>query len=166
MEITTITVRYGRTANLGNYSNCRPEVELTADVSTLDEPERVTRLLLDEARARVLAIVDEDREAEDLPAKYDTDSPRYDVLASRGNSYRYTPLTPSIVAIVPAGTAEPDDYYVVLHGLRRAHAERVAARALRSTPGSVLMIISDGSELPGQPEEAPAPTEEAAEAPF
>jgi hypothetical protein len=49
-DIREVTVRYGRTANLGNYESERVDVELTATVGADQEPLSLTNHLLHEAK--------------------------------------------------------------------------------------------------------------------
>jgi hypothetical protein len=51
--IKTITIEYGYTFNLGNYSNVRPIVTLTAELADGDVPDIVIQTLQDKARREV-----------------------------------------------------------------------------------------------------------------
>lgn len=56
VTIKQITIEYGYTFNLGNYSSVRPVVTLTADLAEGDEPDLVVLDLQEQAR---LAVEDE-----------------------------------------------------------------------------------------------------------
>lgn len=56
--IKQITIEYGYTFNLGNYSSVRPAVTFTADLAEGENVEAVTRALQDQARTAVEAEID------------------------------------------------------------------------------------------------------------
>lgn len=164
MQIVTITVRYGRTHSLGNYSNTRPETELTATLEPGEDPAAAQASLLATARQFVEETIDRDLEAAGEPAHFDQVSPRYHVIYSRtqANWGDLRPLIdPPVVAIVPAeriADVPGDDAYAHRSGaLRVAHAERIAAAKLAERKGSYpkayLVDCRDGdlSRLPTRP---------------
>lgn len=51
--IKTITIEYGYTFNLGNYSSVRPAVTITAELTEGDDVKAVTADLQDQARLEV-----------------------------------------------------------------------------------------------------------------
>lgn len=51
--IKTITIEYGYTFNLGNYSSVRPACTLTAELAEGDNPQIITAYLRNEARLNV-----------------------------------------------------------------------------------------------------------------
>ena len=53
MKIAQVTVRFGITANLGNYNSAKVEVELTAEVGPHDLASVIRRNVMDEAEAQV-----------------------------------------------------------------------------------------------------------------
>lgn len=58
MKVDKVMVRYGETANLGNYENVRPEVELAVTVPADKSAEDVVLDLIDQARTMVRAVVE------------------------------------------------------------------------------------------------------------
>lgn len=56
--IKQITIEYGYTFNLGNYSSVRPAVTFTAELAAGDEPKLVTEFLQEQARAAVEKEID------------------------------------------------------------------------------------------------------------
>ena len=136
MNITTITVSYGQTQNLGDYSNVKMSASLGAELGDGDDPEAVRAILMDQAREFVHDEIDRVLEQHDLPAKYWT-GPRYRVYATRtANSYYgerkgLAPL-PAVVAIVPDGAKlDTGDWTIIQNYAGRAamrydHAKRTA----------------------------------------
>lgn len=57
-QIKQITVEYAYTFNLGNYSNVKPTVTLTAELSEGDDPELVILDLQKQARLAVQEEID------------------------------------------------------------------------------------------------------------
>ncbi|MCB8986920.1 MAG: hypothetical protein H6661_04130 [Ardenticatenaceae bacterium] len=72
MQITEITVKMGMTQNLGDYTNCRPEIELRATLNEGDDPDIELNDLVAETRRRLHAIVDDELEAAGREVKYFT----------------------------------------------------------------------------------------------
>jgi hypothetical protein len=103
MRITTITVRYGRTKSLYEYSNVRPEVTLVAEIDPGDDLDHVTARLLNQAKAIVEEEVDLALERDGQPALFSTD-PRYQIWrVIKRHSWRgnFTPPE-ELILIVPA----------------------------------------------------------------
>lgn len=121
MQITEVRASWTETVNLGNYSNVKPSLSLTALVEEGEDPEEVRCALMQLCRASVQAEVDAALEDEDRPAKYSTE-PRYDV---RMRSYHDGHL----VLIVPAGTnISKSSTHAYGRGFRLAHARRYATQ--------------------------------------
>lgn len=81
MKVTTVKAEYTLTYNLGNYSNVRPSVELTAEIEP-DEDEITAQLyLMDAARAQVQHEVDLALESQGDPPHF-YDGPRYVLLVN------------------------------------------------------------------------------------
>ncbi|MCB8988967.1 MAG: hypothetical protein H6661_14595 [Ardenticatenaceae bacterium] len=70
MQITEITVKMGMTQNLGDYTNCRPEIELRATLNEDDDPDIELNDLVAETRRRLHAVVDDELEAAGREVKY------------------------------------------------------------------------------------------------
>ena len=58
MQVKTITVEFGMTQNLGDYSNVRPLVAITADLDQGDDPAAVLQALQGQVRTEVETAVD------------------------------------------------------------------------------------------------------------
>jgi hypothetical protein len=168
MEITEITVSYGLTQSLPEYSNVKPLVTLKAVIGEGEDVADVRRQLFEQARLYVEEEVDLALEANDRPARY-SNEPRYQVIATRqSRSYGdrdWTPLE-NVVAIIPAGLPLPEgnDWHHAQRsysseGVRYQHAVRVARHELERRTGARFISCADGdlSQLPQRP---PAPAEE------
>lgn len=73
---THISVTVGMTHNLGNYSNFRPEVQMSAQIVPGEDAENCARKLLDEALELCYDQIDRVLEDDGDPAKYSPE-PRY-----------------------------------------------------------------------------------------
>lgn len=93
MRITQISVNITETCNLGDYSNTKPSIELSAQLDATDDPAMVLESLINMAKEHVHAAVDLERLAVGREPKYYT-GPVFACL----NSSRY-----NFYAIVPAG---------------------------------------------------------------
>lgn len=93
MRITQISVNITETCNLGDYSNTKPSIELTAQLDATDDPVAVLESLISMAKSHVHTAVDLERLAVGREPKYYT-GPVFACL----NSIRY-----NFYAIVPAG---------------------------------------------------------------
>lgn len=58
MQIKTVTIEYSYTFNLGNYSNVKQAISLTAELAEGDDPEQVTHLLRTQARVEAQTEID------------------------------------------------------------------------------------------------------------
>jgi hypothetical protein len=163
MQITEITVSYGQTQSLPEYSNVKPMVTLKATVTPDENIEEVRRTLFIVARSMVESEIDDALERHGRPAVYDP-APRYQVQRSAPNPYddrgRKKPPLPPTIAIVPDGAELPHgDWYGAMYashssGLRLAHAQLVAEREVkRHGDGAAIVDCSDGdlSRLPARP---------------
>src|SRR5262245_34880619 len=79
MKPTSITVSFGRTQSLREYSNIKPAITLSADLEDGDDPEACRAELLEQARTFVEEQIDLALEADGTPAKFST-APRYKIL--------------------------------------------------------------------------------------
>ena len=160
MKVTRISVRYGRTHNLGDYNNVRPEIELTADLAPTDDADTAIAILADDARAFVEESIDDALERHNRPAFFSRE-PRYDVILSRNVMGRGEPtIEPRTVAIIPAlGTRRraPNGYYVTDAGVRFDHAARLAGNLLSEGEAERAVTCRyDLTDLPTLPRETEA----------
>ena len=118
MNITQVTVGWQQTQSLPSYSNIKPSLSLTAQLSDGDNVDLVIEQLRNQARGFVEAQIDDALEANEQPAKYSLDA-RYDVLFCRQLE---VPLT----AIVPHDSFTPKHFYRQHSGFRLAAAQRLA----------------------------------------
>lgn len=70
MKVTHIEVEFGMTQNLGDYTNTRPSVKLTAELSEDDKPDLALYHLAVLARTAVQEIVDDELELAGRQVKY------------------------------------------------------------------------------------------------
>jgi hypothetical protein len=109
MQITQISVSTSYTYNLGDYSNIRPEVHLTAQVESGDNHLEVMEKLQKETFVGCLQAIDTALEQNDRPAKFSK--------APRWNAYRYR--DEKLIAVV-SEQAEQTTYYAdALFGYRK-----------------------------------------------
>lgn len=148
MQITEIRVSWTETASLGNYSNVKPSLSLTATLDEGDDPSLVRQELLSECQGYVREMVDQALEADGQPAKYST-APRYDILAS---TFRAPPApAQKIVLLVPTGTASiiaGEQFYRAVKRFRYPAALREIERGRSDDADSDLRVLvfdcSDG----------------------
>jgi len=169
MHITQITVSYGETQSLPEYSNVKPNLTITATLDEGDSPGEVEQLLWNEAKAAVHAQIDFALEANGKPAKYDP-APRYQVLRTYWNQWdhRGEAKPRQYVIIAPDEIKLDRDAYaqrliVDSSKLRLGHAQKVAAELLGDKDeGYTLLDCSNGDltalnlAIPA-PEPAPDP---------
>lgn len=153
MRITTITVSYGETCSLPEYSNVKPSITLTAELDEDDGREQVEADLWAMARSSVREEIDAALELHGRAAKY-SEEPRYQVIKSHKYDRWDTPagtISPPyepIVVILPNEINERFDGYVhAAYGesrnLRYHHALQVAQRVV-AAEGARLVDCSDG----------------------
>lgn len=156
MRITQVTVSYGETQSLPEYSNVKPHITLTAEIDPDDNPETITDLLWGVAREEVHAQIDNALESNGRAAKYSAE-PRFQVLRTYHDRYgepRGALPPPALVVILPndVPTGRNDLAGISLthtnavgeaRKLRLAYAQRVAARAA-TEHGAVVIDCSDG----------------------
>lgn len=70
MKVIAVKAKFAYTYNLGNYSNVRPEVELTAELEEGDDPDEALVTLRGQAREHVHAEIDQVLESDDQPPKF------------------------------------------------------------------------------------------------
>jgi hypothetical protein len=167
MQITQITVSYGETQSLPEYSNVKPNITITATLDAGDTPETVEAELWYHAKAAVHAEIDAALERNGRPAKYDP-APRYQVLRTYWNQWdhRGESKPPQYVIIAPDAIKFDRGAYaqrliVDSSKLREGHAQKVAAELLGDKDeGYTLLDCSDGDLTPlnlaiGAPESNP-----------
>jgi hypothetical protein len=139
VKITQITVSYGETQSLPEYSNVKPNLTITATLDEGELAEEVETELWNMAKASVHAQIDLALEASEKPAKYSTD-PRYQVMTTYSdNSYlnRDRPKPPQLIVLLPNAFDHRAQYDKVLvhaiypesRNMRYDHAMRVAFKA-------------------------------------
>lgn len=186
-EIKTITVSYQRTQSLQSYSNVKPGVSITAELSDDDDPRAVYATLFFEAKAFVEEAIDAALEQDGQPAKFAA-GPRYRVFVTnrawavqeygdrrRSRDVKVEP--PEYLAIIvphearlprPEGRQWYDELYP--SNMRLSHAHLVMARHIRAhvsdAPGGIRIIdCADGdlTRIPAwvweTPTAPPAPAE-------
>jgi hypothetical protein len=148
MKLTQITVSYGATQTLPEYSNCKSSITLTAELGPDDDRAAVESELWALARASVHEEIDCALEANDRPAKYDTASPRFQVVKNVK-----TLGAPLVVVIAPNDAVLPEHIrflsanYAASHNLRIGHARRIAAETAENSNAAVI-DCSDGDLTP------------------
>lgn len=174
MKITQVSVSYGETQSLPEYSNVKPALTLTATIDADDDAAVAEAALWQLAKQSVHAQIDTALEANDRPAKYDR-CPRYQVMHTYWDRYydRAMPEPPKLVVILPSEIKLKTHNGVKLtHGgnvfdsrrLRLAHAERVAG-ALALDLGAAVIDCADG-DLARLDAMLPAVADETEEHPF
>lgn len=149
MNITQITVSYGETQSLPEYSNVKPNITITAMLDAGEDIAIIEAQLWSQAKAAVREQIDLALEANNIPAKWSTE-PRYQVLKTRTNSYydRGKAEPPKLVAIIPNALKLDDRFvhagYHDSRKLRAGHAARLAA-AVAEEQGYTIVDCSDGN---------------------
>lgn len=92
MRITTITVNLTETCNLGDHSNTKPSIELTAQLEATDYPLVVLRELIEMAKGEIRQKIDEELEKAGKSPKY-YDGPLFSVYHS--GRYGYILVAPA-----------------------------------------------------------------------
>lgn len=178
MNIIQITVSYGETQSLPEYSNVKPNLTITATLDEGDSPGEVEQLLWNQAKHAVREQIDLALEANDKAAKW-SGEPRYQVLRTYWDewSHRGETKPPQYVAILPNEINLDRGTYAqrLTHfargdsrKLRYSHALRIAESAVtdRDDGPYTLLDCSDGDLTPlnlaigapeGNPDVAPTP---------
>lgn len=115
MHITQITVSYGETQSLPEYSNVKPNLTITATLDEGDSPGEIEAMLWQQAKHAVHVQIDAALEANDRAAKY-SDEPRYQVMRTYWDEWQHK------------GEEKPPQYVVIVPDalkLRRAYAQRL-----------------------------------------
>ena len=149
MRITQVTVSYGETQSLPQYSNVKPQLSLTAELEPGDDPETAKAALWATAIADVREQIDLALEANGRRAKHDQVSPRYQVMRSG-----FTPTRQRLIVIAPNSAELPTrgDFvhasYDESHNLRLGHARAVAAEVAGNYHNAIVLDCSDGDLSP------------------
>jgi hypothetical protein len=153
-RITEITVSYGMTESLPDYSNVKPAVTLTATLEPDESPDRVQAELLEQCKRICHEEADTALEFAGKAARYSAE-PRYRIIKTRSYvSPDGRRFAQQAVAILPQAVRDiPDGYQTGVfpgpsQNLRYAHACSVAAH---NSDGDIQVIdCSDGnlSRLP------------------
>ena len=174
MHITQITVSYGETQSLPEYSNVKPSLTLTATLDTTDDPAEAEALLWTQAKNAVREQIDLALEANGKAAKWSAE-PRYQVMQSYWDqwSHKGEVKPPQYVIILPNSVNPPHDAYAqkLIHAghysgdarkLRYEHARRIAESVVedRDDGPYTLLDCSNGDLTPlnlaiGAPESNP-----------
>lgn len=174
MNITQITVSYGETQSLPEYSNVKPNITITATLDAGEDVAIVEAQLWEHAKEAVREQIDQALEASGKAARYSTE-PRYQVLRTyQGYTARGRIEQPKIVVILPDAMRLDDQLdqrlgspsYRESKKLRHGHAMRIATEYAHDQQCE-LLDCSDGdisrleALLPPLPEKpAPAPLTE------
>lgn len=159
MQVIEITVKMGMTQNLGDYTNCRPEIEMRVTISPDDIVPMALDHLIKDCQGRLHNIVDDELEAAGKPVKYH-DGPLYGVCYAEKRR---------LVVIYPAGDKLPEcgnwresDVwrvdYTAPSKMRLDMAFRLAQK-ISSDRGFAALDCTDGdySDLPQLPDPGPQP---------
>jgi len=178
VKITQVTIGYGETQSLPEYSNVKPSATFTATIEDGDDLWEVEQQLWDLAKGAVRAQIDATLEFHGKPAKYDP-SPRFQVMRTYWNKWenKGAPEPPRIVVVFPNEMDAPKDIdarlvhagYGESRKLRYAHALDVARGVVQDNEGYTIVDCSDGdlSRLEAALKTLPAPAPEIeAENPF
>lgn len=151
MKLTQITVSYGETQSLPEYSNVKPNLTLSAVLDEGDDPQAAERYLWEQAKTSVHEQIDLALEANGKAAKYSTE-PRYQVMQTYRNHWRSKddpPALPPLVVILPNEAKLDDKRFVhASHSAdsrkQRLHVARRIAAQVAGEFGAELIDCSDG----------------------
>jgi hypothetical protein len=158
VNITQITVSYGETQSLPEYSNVKPSLTLTAVLSEGEDAAEAEAELWTHAKNAVREQIDQALEANDKAAKW-SGEPRYQVMETYWDkwSHKGEAEPPQYVIILPnAINLERDAYAQKFVSSGRAgdarkvrydHARRIAAEVCAER-GYTLIDCSDGDLTP------------------
>ncbi len=153
MKITQITVSYGRTQSLPEYSNVKPQLTIGAELEEGDEAEAVRAALLAEARAFVEAAIDDALEGAEQAPKFSTE-PRFCLWASRISGWGISTDRPQIIVLAPEGTKYDEFDFISLNYKRgyRYPAARQYAEQEAGERRATLIDCADGdlSKIPDE----------------
>ena len=178
MNITQITVSYGETQSLPEYSNVKPSLTLTAVLNDDEDVALIEAQLWAHAKEAVREQIDLALEGNGKAAKWSTE-PRYQVMQTYWNQWDHRGETepPQYVIILPNNVNPDRDAYAqrLVHAgnsigdarkLRYSHALRIATEVVQER-GYTLLDCSNGnlsrleSVLPPKPADRPFDEEDA-----
>lgn len=151
MKLTAITITYGETQSLPEYSNVKPAITLSATLDEADDPAEAEALLWQHAKESVHNQIDLALEANGKAAKYSTE-PRFQVLRTYWNQWDHRGETkpPQYVIIAPDELKLDRGAYsqrliVDSSKLRYAHARKVTSELMGDKDeGYTLLDCADG----------------------
>lgn len=157
MEILEIKVKYGMTQNLGDYTNCRPEIEVSARLTAGDDVEETVLDLVKLARDQVREIVDDELEAAGHSPKY-YNGQLFKV--SRSEKRNCIVVYPEHLELPREKNWKESDYWQgdgLYHGVRPETAVAAAVKLGERYPNMMLVNCARGdfSELPPLPDPGP-----------
>ncbi len=159
MEILEIKVKYGMTQNLGDYTNCRPEMEVSARMSAGDDVAETVLDLVNLAREQVHEIVDDELEATGQSPKY------YNgrlLRVSRSEKRDCIVVYPEHLELPREENWKERDSWQsdgIYQAMRPETAVAAAVKLGERYPGMMLVNCTSGdfSELPLLPDPGPEP---------
>lgn len=164
MQIKQIEIEYGLTVNLGNYSNAKPILRMTAELDEDDDPQSSLDELIDLARQRVQAIADDELEVAGERVKY-TDEPLYQVWYSELR--KCIVVAPTDLEMPKEKTWRDSDRWQSENGrfprrMRQETANAQAKAVLRSKDDDHVLVYASTSLdlavfLPPLPDPGPEP---------
>lgn len=158
MKLTQITVSYGETQSLPQYSNVKPNLTFTATLDEGDDVAAVEAELWAMAKAHVHEQIDRALEANSMAAKHSTEL-RYQVLQTYWNEWdhRGEEKPPQYVVILPNEVKiERGAYAQRLIGaahegdnrkLRYEHALAVARDVIRNSDDNPTLLDCSNGDL-------------------
>lgn len=163
MKVKEVTIEYGVTQSLGDYSNTRPSIRVTAEVDEGEDLQQVIDGLSAQAQAYIHRIVDDELEANGRRVKYSKE-PRYRIWRS---------LSRGVFVLAPVGVTMPEestwrDKDIWRRATFDGHApdemrlEKAREELLyisREDPDYAIIDCSDGdlSSIPPLPDPGPEP---------
>jgi hypothetical protein len=159
MEILEIKVRYGMTQNLGDYTNCRSEVEVSARPTAGDDVAESVLDLVNLAREQVREIVDDEMEAAGQAPKYYNGRLLKVAYSERRNCIV---VYPECLELSQEKNWKEGDYWNsagIYHAMRPETAVAAAVKLGERYPNMMLVNCAGGdfSELPPLPDPGPEP---------
>ncbi len=159
MNITQITVSYGETQSLPEYSNVKPSITLTATLDAGDDAAEAEAELWQHAKDAVREQIDLALEANGKAAKW-SGEPRYQVMETYWDQWSHKGETkpPQYVIILPNSVNPARDAYAqkLVHAgnssgdarkIRYHQAQRIAAEVMQER-GYDLIDCSNGDLTP------------------
>lgn len=162
MKVTHISIEFGATQNIGDYSNVKPSVVIGADLEDGDDPKKVLASLKDQALTTIHGLVDDELEKVGQAPRY-YNGPLLRIWKSEIR--KCIVLAPQNVATPHETTWKDRDNwnYVhgnngILHNLRLQTATQIW-KTISVPEGFTKVDCSKGdfSILPGLPDVGPEP---------